>query len=334
MKKSFVLIGCSLFVISSLMVNTKGGYCEDLYKAKLTSSSSSSYENSAEGKISIKDTGEVELSIKNLRSYSDSQPINQNSILIIETEINDNPKTYSESFVIEDGSAELEFTLEGLNKDDRLEIVSVTVNKETDTTPTPTITASLTPDNSPTVIASPTPINSPTITYTPTPVSSPLELQILNASDITSDIILVPGGIISETTTSNPTPVASPSLTPAVTPSPSSTPGIIDAEVTIKPEMINLKSKGKFKAFIELPSAYDVNDINPDTIICEGAKAIGGKTEDDRYIAIFNRQDLGFDIKIRKGRDDKKMNVELTVSGELEDGTKFEGSDTVQIKGK
>lgn len=328
MKKSFVLIGCSLFVISSLMVNTKGGYCEDLYKAKLTSSSSSSFENNVEGKISIKDTGEVELSIKNLRSYSDNQPINQNSILIIETEINDNPKTYSESFSIKDGSAKLEFTLDGLNKDDRLEIVSVTVNKETDTTPTPT------PESSPTVIASPTPVSSPTITDTPTPVSSPLELQILNASDTTNDIILVPGGIISETTAASPTPVVSPSLTPAVTPSPLSTPGVIDAKVTIKPEMINLKSKGKFKAFIEFSSTYDVNDIDPDTIICEGAKAIKGKAEDDRYIATFNVQDLGFDIKIRKGRDDKKMNVELTVSGELEDGTKFEGSDTVQIKGK
>ena len=55
-----------------------------------------------------------------------------------------------------------------------------------------------------------------------------------------------------------------------------------------------------------------------------------------RFIATFNIQelDLGFEIKTQKGRDDKKVKVELIVSGELEGGTKFEGSDTVKIKGK
>jgi hypothetical protein len=315
-------------------VNMKSGYGEDLYKVKLTSSSSSSYDDNVEGKISIKDTGEVELSIKNLRSYPDNQLTNQNSVLVIETEINDNPKTYSKSFSITDGKAELEFTLDGLIKDDKLEIVSVSVNKETTATPTPTINASPTPDSSPIVIASPTPASSPTVSNTPTPVSSPSTLRVLHISDTTSDTILIPGGIISETTTATPTPVASPSVTPVVTASPTATPGVIEADVSIKPETINLKSKGKFKAFIELPSTYDVNDIDPDTVTCEGTKAIRGKAEGDKYVATFNVQDLGFDIKIHKGRDDKKVRVELTVSGELEDGTKFEGSDTVEIKDK
>ena len=55
-----------------------------------------------------------------------------------------------------------------------------------------------------------------------------------------------------------------------------------------------------------------------------------------RFVATFNTQDLdlGFEIKIHKGYNDKKIETELTVTGELTDGTKFEGSDTVKIKGK
>lgn len=339
MKKGFILIGSSLFLINSLIVNTvnvKSGHCEDLYKVRLTSSFSSSYEDDVEGKISIKDTGEVELSIKNLRSYPDNQLVNQDCLLVIETEINDNPKTYSKSFPITGGKAELEFTLDGLNKDDKLEIVSVAVNKETAAVPTPTMAVSPTPDGSPIMIASPTPASSPVITDTPTPVSSSSALRILQVSDTTSDAVLTPGGIISETTMTiaTPTPAASPLITPVVTASPTAAPGTIEADVSIKPEVLNLKSKGKFKAFIELPSGYNVYDIDSDTVSCEEAKVMRGNVEDNKYIATFNVQDLGFDIKIHKSRNDKKVSVELTVSGELRDGTRFEGNDTVQIKGK
>ncbi len=153
---------------------------------------------------------------------------------------------------------------------------------------------------------------------------------------------LVPGGIISESTpAATPTPVTTPSPTATASPtpvaSPTATAAAIEAEVSIKPETINLKSKGKFKAFIKLPSTYSVNDIVTDTVVCEGATAIDGKVDGaDRFIATFNTQDLdlGFEIKIHKGYNDKKIETELTVTGELTDGTKFEGSDTVKIKGK
>jgi len=92
------------------------------------------------------------------------------------------------------------------------------------------------------------------------------------------------------------------------------------AEVDIKPETINLKSKGSFKAFIKLPSPYDVNKIITGTVECEGAEAIDGKVGKDRFIATFKRQDLDLD-----------SDEELTVTGELEGGTKFEGSDIVKI---
>ena len=104
---------------------------------------------------------------------------------------------------------------------------------------------------------------------------------------------------------------------------------VIEAEVKIKQETINLKSKGKFKAFIELPSPYDASDIVVETVVCEGAQAIDGRTDgSDRFVATFNTQDLVLEI------DSKKEKVVLTVSGELEDGTKFRGSDTVKEKVK
>ena len=98
-----------------------------------------------------------------------------------------------------------------------------------------------------------------------------------------------------------------------------------------------MKSNGKFKAFIKLPSTYSVNDIVTDTVVCEGATAIDGKVDSaGRFFATFNTQDLdlGFEIKIHKGYNDKNIETELTVTGELTDGTKFEGSDTVKVKSK
>ncbi len=129
------------------------------------------------------------------------------------------------------------------------------------------------------------------------------------------------------------TPTPTPTITPVATPIP--TPGIINADVKIKPKTLNLDSEGKFKAFIKLPSPYDVNDIVTDSVECEGAKAIKGKVGNDRFIATFNRQDLNLDSTInfyRGQKKDEKEKQELTVTGELEDGTRFEGTDTVKVK--
>ena len=337
-KKYCTFVGWFLFAACIFTVGVERGYGEDLYKASLTVSSKLSYNvEEIEAKISIKDNGKVELSIKGLETYVDNKSVTQSSVLVIETEVNESAKTYSHSFTITDGKAEEEFTLEDLSKDDKLEILSVAVNKGTSTTPTPTATASPTPASSPTATptatASPTPTSSPTATPTGTSTAA---AHILDASTNTSDTILVPGGIISESTTAaTPTPVTTPS--PTATASPTTTPAVIEAEVSIKPETINVKSKGKFKAFIKLPSTYSVNDIVTDTVVCEGATAIDGKVDSaGRFVATFNTQDLdlGFEIKIHKGYNDKKIETELTVTGELTDGTKFEGSDTVKIKGK
>src|SRR3990172_8797908 len=188
MKKYFSVLGIILSVISLSVLTATQGYSDDLFKASLTGSSALSYSKEVEAKISIKDNGKVELSIKGLRSYPDNKLVSQNSVLVIETEINESAKTYSKSFTITDGKAEEEFTLEDLSKDDKLEILSVAVNKGTSTTPTPTVIASPTssPTATPTVTGSPTPAGTatatPTVTASPTPTgTSTATAHILDA---------------------------------------------------------------------------------------------------------------------------------------------------------
>ena len=93
-----------------------------------------------------------------------------------------------------------------------------------------------------------------------------------------------------------------------------------------------MNKKGKFKAFIiSLSDGYSVDSISGNTIECNGAPALDdGKIDDqNRFVATFNVQEL--DSGSINNKDGK---AELTVSGELTDGKKFEGSDTVRIKGK
>jgi hypothetical protein len=92
--------------------------------------------------------------------------------------------------------------------------------------------------------------------------------------------------------------------------------------VTIKPETLNLASKGKFTAFIQFPEGFDVSQINLSTVSCEGAPAVKGIVAGNVYIAKFNRQALA---NVLTG------NVTLTVTGEFKDGAPFEGSDVIRV---
>lgn len=100
----------------------------------------------------------------------------------------------------------------------------------------------------------------------------------------------------------------------------------IPANVIIKPETLNLASKGVFTAFIQLPEGYDVADIDVSTVVCEGAPAVRGSVSEEdtgTYIAKFNRQDL---VEVTTGGE-----VTLTVTGELNDGTPFTGTETIRV---
>jgi hypothetical protein len=92
--------------------------------------------------------------------------------------------------------------------------------------------------------------------------------------------------------------------------------------VTIKPETLNLASKGKFTAFIQFPEGFDVSQIHLSTVSCEGAPAVKGIAVGNVYLAKFNRRALA---NVATG------NVTLTVTGEFKDGTPFEGSDVIRV---
>jgi len=100
---------------------------------------------------------------------------------------------------------------------------------------------------------------------------------------------------------------------------------LIDADVDIKPETLNLKSKGVLTAFIKLPEQYSVKNINVNTITCNGASAIKGIVNNNNTLIVkFRRQDLQLQ------EIDPEEEIELTVTGQLSDGTMFEGSDEVR----
>lgn len=97
----------------------------------------------------------------------------------------------------------------------------------------------------------------------------------------------------------------------------------IPADVRIKPETLNLKNKGVFTVFIRLPKQYSINDIDLTTVRAEGASVIRGVVANDTLIVKFRSQDLQ---NVKPGEE-----VELTVSGELKDGSIFKGTDTVRV---
>lgn len=99
--------------------------------------------------------------------------------------------------------------------------------------------------------------------------------------------------------------------------------GCIAASIKIGPEVINLKSHGKFTAFITLPVGYDPSQVDVSTVECEGAMAIGGSATPICFIAKFNVQDL---VGVAPGPA-----VPFMVSGQLYDGTPFSGYDTVKV---
>ena len=103
---------------------------------------------------------------------------------------------------------------------------------------------------------------------------------------------------------------------------PAPTPTGITATVQIKPEVINLSSRGVFTAFVNLPEGYDASNIDASSIQCGGASVTRVvATGNGKLVVKFNRQDL---TGVGTG------GATLTVSGRFSDGTQVVGSDTVQ----
>lgn len=97
-------------------------------------------------------------------------------------------------------------------------------------------------------------------------------------------------------------------------------------EVRIEPEVLNLKSRGVFTAFITVPRDYDMKDWNLQDITCEGAPAKFGFAHGNVYFATFRTQDLQ---NVTPGKS-----VELTVKGKFFNNGQdalVQASDTVRI---
>jgi len=103
----------------------------------------------------------------------------------------------------------------------------------------------------------------------------------------------------------------------------------IEAAVEIRPPTLNLASRGKWvMCYIWLPEDYNVADIEPNSVLLEEEiKADRVWFDAEFAIAKFSRpalQDMLVDLET-------PTRAELIVSGRLNDGTRFEGIDTVRV---
>jgi len=102
---------------------------------------------------------------------------------------------------------------------------------------------------------------------------------------------------------------------------------IIASNIDIDSDTLNLQSKAKWiKCYISLPAGYDVADIDPESIFLNGEVAPDRcRVNKARQMMIVRFYRSEVQAIVEPGE------VELTISGELNDGTKFEGSDTITV---
>ncbi len=101
------------------------------------------------------------------------------------------------------------------------------------------------------------------------------------------------------------------------------------AEVRISPRTINMASKGKWiTCYIWLPDEYDVADIEPNSILLEDEIKPDEFSVEQQQVATarFSREEVHAILTVGE--------VELTITGQLNDRTSFEATDIIKVTDK
>lgn len=100
----------------------------------------------------------------------------------------------------------------------------------------------------------------------------------------------------------------------------------IEATIDIDPNTLNLESNGNWiTTYIELPAAFDVNDIAISTVTLDTTiNADWGEVQGTTMMIKFSRLDVENLIGT------PQASVELTVEGQLSSGINFKGSDSIR----
>jgi len=104
--------------------------------------------------------------------------------------------------------------------------------------------------------------------------------------------------------------------------------GTIPAIVTIKPNAFRSGRSDLFSSILVFPEGYEAADVDTSSVRCEGARALESICGPDGrgIVILYNSGHLRDDLSCG-------FSVPFTVTGQLLDGTRFEGSDKVAFIG-
>jgi hypothetical protein len=118
---------------------------------------------------------------------------------------------------------------------------------------------------------------------------------------------------------------------------------IVEADIDFDPDTLNLRSRGRWATvYIELPNGYDPGDIDPTTVLLEDTispvldQKYGFVAHDVSYVVDHDGDGI-MERMLKFSRSEVHAIVSpgvynFKVSGELEDGTEFEGySDPIRV---